>query len=145
MKKTIVGAMLAAVYVVGGQALATEPVPPDVKSDASISQDAWSGGMHAGSGNFMQNCMPCHGMEGKGDGPLADSLGGDVTPRDLSNAALLSTRTDEQLFKTIKFGGKATGMTDLMPDWQEAFDDAGIRSIVQYIRTDICKCKYTGK
>ncbi len=119
---------------------ADEPTPPDVKNDYSVSQGAWDGGMQSGSGNFMQNCMPCHGMEGKGDGPLMDALGGDVRPRDLTNAALISTRTDEFLFNIIKFGGKKSGFSEAMPDWGETFDDEAIRNLVQYIRSELCKC-----
>ncbi len=132
--------MLIAGIVFAARVSAQEPAPPDVKEDYSVSQGAWAGGMHSGSGNFMQNCMPCHGMEGKGDGPLAEDLGGDIRPRDLSDQALMSARTDEFLFNVIKFGGKKAGLSELMPDWGETFDDAGIRSIVQYIRSEICKC-----
>ncbi len=145
MKKTLfLGSALLTGLSFTGQAMAEEPVPPDVKSDYSVSQEVWAGGMHSGAGNYMQNCMPCHGMEGKGDGPLAADLGGDIRPRDLTNAALLSSRSDEFLFKVIKFGGKKSGLSDVMPDWGYAFDDAGIKSIVHYMRTELCKCKYEG-
>lgn len=143
MKKTILGAALLSGFVVGGQALAADPVPPEVKSDYSISQDAFAGGMDSGSGNFMQNCMPCHGMEGKGDGPLSYDLGEGVVPRNLTDAAVLSTRTDEFLFNVIKNGGKSVGFNEVMPDWGYAFDDQAIKNLVQYIR-ELCKCKYNG-
>ena len=122
-----------------GPALAQE-----VKEDYTVSQEAWAGGMRSGEGNFMQNCISCNGMEGKGDGPLAESLGGDIRPRNLSDAALLSTRTDEFLFEVIKYGGKHSGFSEIMPDWGEAFDDEAIRNIVQYMRTKICNCQYEG-
>ncbi len=141
MKKTISGAVLIAGFVTMAQISAQEPAPPEVKSDYSVSQGAWAGGMQSGSGNYMQNCMVCHGMEGKGDGPLAADLGGDIKPRDLSNAALMSARSDEFLFNAIKFGGKKSGLSEVMPDWGETFDDAGIQNLVQYIRAELCKCK----
>jgi len=49
----------------------------------SVTQEAWSGGMQSGEGNYMGNCVVCHGVTGEGDGPLADSLGGDIKPRSL--------------------------------------------------------------
>jgi mono/diheme cytochrome c family protein len=145
MEKVTLAATLTTGLVIAGQALMGGfTVAQEVKDDYAVSQEVWAGGMHSGEGNFIQNCMPCHGMEGKGDGPLADNLGGDIRPRDLSDAALLSTRTDESLFEVIKHGGKHSGFSEVMPDWGEAFDDEAIRNIVQYVRTDLCKCKYEG-
>jgi len=95
-----------------------------------------------GEGAYMGYCLPCHGMEGKGDGPLADSLGEGIMPRNFTDADYMSSRTDEELFKVIKFGGKKAGFSDAMADWGYNFPDADIRAIVQYIRSDLCKCKY---
>ncbi len=117
-----------------------EVAPSKVKKDYSVSQEAWSGDMQSGAGNFMQNCMPCHGMTGMGDGPLSEDLGGDIKPRDLTNATLISARSDEFLFKVIKFGGKKAGLSEIMPDWGETFDDKGIKNLVHYIRHELCKC-----
>src|SRR3989304_12151 len=61
----------------------------------------------AGRDNYIANCSPCHGDAGKGDGPLADTLGEGLKARNLSDAKLLSARTDEFLFKVIKSGGVA--------------------------------------
>ena len=145
MKGTILGAILTTGLVIAGHALSGGPAAgQEVKQDYAVSQQAWAEGMRSGEGNFLQNCMACHGMEGKGDGPLAESLGGDIRPRNLSDAALLSTRTDEFLFEIIKYGGKHSGFSEVMPDWGETFDDEAIRNIVQYMRTNVCKCKYEG-
>ncbi|MDE2310341.1 MAG: cytochrome c [Betaproteobacteria bacterium] len=103
----------------------------------------WTG--EAGKDNFIGSCAPCHGETGKGDGPLADTLGEGVKPRNLSDAKLLSTRTDEFLFRVIKSGGAAAGFADAMPSWNETFTDAEIKQIIQHIRNNICKCKYQDK
>ncbi len=103
----------------------------------------WSG--EAGKDNYIGNCSPCHGLTGKGDGPLMDTLGEGVVPRNLSDANLLSARTDEFLFKAIKSGGVAVGFSESMPSWKETFTDAEIKQIVQYVRNSICKCKYKAK
>ena len=99
----------------------------------------------AGRDNYIANCSPCHGDAGKGDGPLADTLGEGLKARDLSDAKLLSARTDEFLFKVVKSGGPAVGLSEAMPSWAETFTDAQMKQIVQYVRNSICKCKYKAK
>lgn len=99
----------------------------------------------AGKDNFIANCSPCHGDTGKGDGPLAETLGEGVVPRNLSDANLLSARTDEFLFKVTKHGGVSVGFSESMPSWAETFTDSEIRQIIQYVRNSICKCNYKDK
>lgn len=99
----------------------------------------------AGRDNYIANCSPCHGETGKGDGPLADTIGEGVKPRNLSDAKLMSVRTDDFLFKVTKSGGAAVGLSEAMPSWKETFTDAQIKQILQYVRNGICKCKYEGK
>ena len=99
----------------------------------------------AGKDNFIGNCSPCHGLTGKGDVPLMDTLGEGVVPRNLSDANLLSARTDEFLFKVTKSGGAAVGFSEAMPSWKETFTDAEIKQIIHYVRNSICKCKYKDK
>lgn len=99
----------------------------------------------AGKDNFMANCSPCHGETGKGDGPLAETLGEGIKARNLSDAKLLSARTDEFLFKVVKSGGVAVGLSEAMPSWKETFSDAEIKQIVQYVRNGICKCQHAAK
>ena len=103
----------------------------------------WTG--EGGMDNFIGTCSPCHGESGKGDGPLADALGEGVKTRDLTDAKYLSAKTDDELFKIIKFGGASVGLSPSMPSQQDTFTDAEIKQIVQYIRNSICKCKYEGK
>lgn len=105
-------------------------------------QEAWKEGTKSGEGNFMGNCVPCHGPQGKGDGVLAGSL--DVPPRDLTSKSILSTRTDQFLFGVIKNGGASVGLSESMSPWGTTFSDEEITNIVNYIRTEICKCKYPG-
>jgi len=123
---------------------AKEP-PMKERSRSHIELDPGNTGTYtgeAGKDNFIANCSPCHGETGKGDGPLADTLGEGVKPRDLSDANLLSVRTDEFLFKVIRSGGVAVGFSESMPSWKETFTDAEIKQIIQYVRNSICKCKY---
>ena len=113
-----------------------------VKADPA-NNGTWSG--KGGMDNFIGTCAPCHGESGKGDGLLADGLGEGIKPRNLADAKLLSFRTDDELFKVVKFGGASMGFSDAMPSQKDTFTDAEIKQIIQYVRSDICKCKYAGK
>lgn len=126
---------------------AAEPIKKE-RNRSHIELDPTNTGTYtgeAGKDNFIANCSPCHGDAGKGDGPLADTLGAGVKPRNLGDAKLMSERTDDFLFKATKSGGVAVGLSEGMPSWKETFTDAQIKQIIQYVRNGICKCKYKGK
>ncbi len=58
---------------------------------------------------FAQNCTPCHGNEGKGDGPAAAAL--NPHPRDFTSAAgWVNGRKPSQVFKTLKEGVPGSAM-----------------------------------
>lgn len=60
---------------------------------------------------YIANCAPCHGAQGRGDGPSAANL--DPKPRDHTNREYMSTLTDEELGKTIRLGGVVSGMPQM--------------------------------
>ncbi|MBI2357342.1 MAG: c-type cytochrome, partial [Deltaproteobacteria bacterium] len=64
---------------------------------------------------YMKRCSFCHGIEGKGDGPVADYL--NPRPRDFTSGAykIRTTKSgeaplDEDLLRTLKRGIPGTGM-----------------------------------
>lgn len=87
---------------------------------------------------YQWYCAQCHGVEGKGDGINAKLL--TVPPRDHTQAEYLDTRSDQELFDTIKFGGLAMGRAPCMPAWGHTLDDPMMRSLVRYIR-ELCQCQ----
>ncbi len=87
---------------------------------------------------YQWYCAQCHGMEGKGDGINARFL--TVPPRNHTKAEYLETRTDEQLFEAIRFGGLSVGRAPCMPAWGHTLDEGAIHSLVQYIR-ELCQCE----
>ena len=62
-----------------------------------------------GKAIFMQQCVSCHGEEGKGNGPAAAAL--KPPPRNFTSAdAWVNGRKPSQIFKTLKEGRPGTGM-----------------------------------
>lgn len=88
---------------------------------------------------YQWYCAQCHGIKGKGNGINAPHTA--VPPRDHTKAAYLETRSDEQLFHVIKFGGLAGGRAPCMPRWGHTLGDDTIHSLVNYIR-ELCNCEY---
>lgn len=140
-------ALCLSMMVFAGAGFAQEPLKKE-RNRSHIELDPGNTGTYtgeAGKDNYIANCSPCHGETGKGDGPLADTIGEGVRPRNLSDASLMSVRTDEFLFKATKSGGVAVGLSEAMPSWEETFTDAQIKQIIQYVRKGICKCEYSDK
>ncbi len=87
---------------------------------------------------YQWYCSQCHGVKGKGDGINAKFL--TVPPRNHTKAEYLETRTDEQLFEAIKFGGLSVGRAPCMPAWGQTLAEDTIHSLVRYIR-ELCDCE----
>ena len=96
-----------------------------------------------GKETFQTTCAACHGPEGKGDGVAAAAL--DPKPRNLSDAAYLSTKTDEHLYKVISEGGASVGLSPMMAAWGGTLSEQDIWNVIAYVRQDICKCQYKAK
>lgn len=82
---------------------------------------------------YMENCTPCHGESGKGDGVGARSL--PVRPADHTNGTVMSGRSDAFLRDVITKGGGAMGLSTFMPAWQGLFKDGEILDLVSYVRS----------
>jgi mono/diheme cytochrome c family protein len=81
---------------------------------------------------YAAYCANCHGKWGHGDGPSAVAL--KTKPRNLADPAL-QKMSDDALFRVIKEGGPAPGLSRDMHGWGDGLDDNQIRSLVAYIRT----------
>jgi mono/diheme cytochrome c family protein len=90
---------------------------PGDTSEDSIEQGA--------AAYYGARCAPCHGQEGRGDGP-AMPAGASV---DLSGVELQSSRTDDQLFQTIHDG------RGMMPAFGNELAEEQIQALVAHIRT----------
>ena len=75
---------------------------------------------------FRQNCKACHGMLGKGDGPVAVTL--KKRCADLSSASV-QQQTDGELYYKISIGRVE------MPGFKEILESEDRWALVHYIRT----------
>lgn len=96
-----------------------------------------------GKETFQTTCAACHGPEGKGDGVAAAAL--DPKPRNLSDAAFMSTQSDDRIYKVINEGGASVGLSPMMAAWGGTLSEQDIWNVIAYIRQDICKCQYKAK
>lgn len=80
---------------------------------------------------YIANCAPCHGAQGRGDGPSAANL--DPKPRDHTNREYMSTLTDDELGKTIRLGGVVAGMPQ-MPSHPH-INGEDLDAIVAFVRS----------
>jgi len=80
---------------------------------------------------YKVNCTPCHGDQGKGDGPAAAAY--NPKPRNHTDAAYMSKLTDEDIAEVIQYGGAIKGMP-MMPS-NPALKGADLAAVVAYTRS----------
>lgn len=80
-----------------------KPPPPGEKMSAGTQAEKMFGTV----------CVTCHGADGSGRGPAAESL--NPKPRDYTDPAWQASVTDDQLKEVILKGGQAVGKSPMMP------------------------------
>lgn len=83
----------------------------------------------AGQLSYAENCAPCHGATGQGDGPSAAELG--VPPSALGRYEAIASRTWQELFDITRNGN----MPRMMPPWKNQLSDQEIWHTVAYAWT----------
>lgn len=83
----------------------------------------------AGKQIYAQQCVVCHGLKGKGNGPSGKGL--NPPPNDFSTAA----PDDAQWFKATKLGTKAIGKSNGMEAYGAKLTDEQIRDVIAYVKT----------
>ena len=87
--------------------------------------------VEAGQDLYKKNCVPCHGTDAKGDGPVAKNM--NPKPADLTVSKLAHGSTDGEIFTNIKDGiGQAP---QKMKAFGNKLSDQDIWNIVNYIRS----------
>jgi mono/diheme cytochrome c family protein len=117
---------------------------PDAGYDAAKAQKGWADVKKLGKNPlgdtaaiaakgqplFVQNCGPCHGNTGLGDGPAGMAL--DPKPR--NQTAYKEYKYgygDLGIFRTAKYGTADTGMAP----WEGRMTDEQIWQVVAYVRS----------
>lgn len=93
--------------------------------------------IQTGKNLYRVYCMQCHGISGDGYGINTADM--EVLPKDHTDTKEMKTRTDKDLFKAIKYGGKAIDKSVLMPNWDGNLTDQQIESLVRYLRVLCCE------
>ena len=81
--------------------------------------------------NYKKHCTSCHGPDGKAQTRLGRKSGA----KDLSDKTALGKLSDEEVFKTIKFGRKNEKGEEKMEPFAAEMSDAEITALVAYVRT----------
>jgi copper transport protein len=100
-----------------GESTLPNPIPPNTASLA------------AGEALYRENCLPCHGPEGRGDGPAGLAL--NPRPVDLTIHTVPGVHTDGQLFEWITNGYPGSAM----PAFRDLLTEEQRWRLVNYIRT----------
>jgi mono/diheme cytochrome c family protein len=79
---------------------------------------------------YRENCVPCHGATGKGDGPVGLTLS--PRPADLSLHAVPGVHPDGRLYEWITNGFPGSAV---MPAFGERLSDDERWHLVNFIRT----------
>jgi len=74
-------------------------------------------------------CVPCHGVSGRGDGPVGKKF--PVPPMDLTNDFIQKQAFESWIFATISFGGK------LMPSYSNDLSPDERWHVVNYVRAQL--------
>ncbi|MDZ7784367.1 MAG: cytochrome c [Halioglobus sp.] len=82
-------------------------------------------------------CTQCHGMNGDGGGINVRDMS--VQPRNHTDPEEMAARTDDELVKVIKHGGKAIDKSVLMPAWDDNLSDEQVTDLVAYLRRLCCE------
>lgn len=151
MRKSAVRAILSTALVLTCVAAWTAPLataadPKEAKEKLGAKEKQEKGDPKKGKEKYMENmrCSACHGDSGKGDGPAAFAL--NPKPRNYTDCAVMSKKSDAELFKVIKEGGPAVGLSPLMAPFGGQLNDKEVWDVVAFIRSiPNPPCKVTAK
>lgn len=81
--------------------------------------------------NFQKHCVDCHGEDGRAQTRLGRKSGA----KDLTDKQRMAKLTDEEVFRTIKFGRKNSKGEEKMDAFKDGLSDQEITELVALVRT----------
>lgn len=82
------------------------------------------------TGVYQQNCVKCHGADGKGQ----TTVGKKFKVPDFTDSAWKSKTSDSKIKESIKNGVKDPGGKELMKAYKEKLSSEEIDEMAQYVR-----------
>ena len=117
----------------------SEPPPPSTGSPNASKESGPSRPRSAGGGPsqaeqmFATVCATCHGVDGTGKGPAAESL--NPKPRNYTDPQWQASVTDDQIKEIILKGGQGVGKSPMMPGQPQLADQPEVLDgLVKIIR-----------
>ncbi len=86
-----------------------------------------AGRAYRGKTLFSQRCVQCHGEQGKGDGPLAEQIPGELP--DFTAADYAADKSPQEIFDTITNGR----MDKMMPPWGDQLGEDERWDLASYV------------
>jgi mono/diheme cytochrome c family protein len=120
-----IAAVLGVILLAQGRIQPTAGFDPGLVNPVAATSDS----VTKGEALFQANCASCHGVNGMGDGPLAENMF--PKPADFS-AAHTTVHPDGQLFAWIQNGKSGTDM----PAFGEELTDEQIWDLINYIQVE---------
>ncbi|MEA3335664.1 MAG: c-type cytochrome [Chloroflexota bacterium] len=120
-----------AIVLVISALLFLQQIPPVGLVEASPNRQETTQPPSARNGHaiYQENCAPCHGTRGLGDGPAAAGLPDGASA--LADLAIARSATQAEWF-TVTQEGRMEGM---MPPWKDRLTDEQIRDVVAFALT----------
>ena len=119
-------AVLCLSVAVGAQKRGGDPKLAAMKNPVPLNPAS----IKAGQGVYAKNCRHCHGLRGKGDGPLAPK---NPRPADLTDAKWDHGSTDGEIY-TLILNGAPAPMSEMKP-MKGTLSPTQIWQVVNFIRS----------
>lgn len=105
-----------------------EPLPAQAPAGWKLDGDA-----ARGAPLYAKRCALCHGEGGRGDGKLGATM--EPNPGDLTDARRMGRWSDWDLYRLVRDGGPALGLSSKMLGWGRMAPDPEVRDMTAFARS----------